>query len=46
MALRPKEAAIARIGLIHFDVESMFISGAIAVIAVTAAERGLQLLIR
>lgn len=46
MALRLKGAAIARIGLIHFDVESMFISGAIAAIAVAAAERGLQLLIR
>ncbi|MBB3955728.1 DNA-binding LacI/PurR family transcriptional regulator [Novosphingobium sediminicola] len=46
MGLRLKGAAIARIGFIHFDVESMFISGAIAAITVAAAERGLQLLIR
>jgi LacI family transcriptional regulator len=39
-------SAAARIGLIYRDVESMFLNVAVADIAVAAAERGLQLLMR
>src|SRR5579859_4224574 len=39
-------ASAARIGLIYRGVESMFLNGAVTDIAVAAAERGLQLLIR
>lgn len=45
-ALRLKGATIARVGLIYFDVESMFINGTIAAVSLAAAERGLQLLVR
>jgi LacI family transcriptional regulator len=45
-ARRLMGSAIARIGLIHYDVESMFINAMMAGIATAAAEKGLQLLIR
>lgn len=39
-------SAVARIGLIYSDVESMFINATLAAVAVVAAEKGLQLMIR
>ena len=36
----------ARIGLMYFDVESIFLSSTLAAVSVAAAQKGLQLLIR
>lgn len=45
-ARRLMGSAVARVGLIHADRDSMFINAMIAAVSIAAAEMGLQLLIR
>ncbi|WP_243652712.1 LacI family DNA-binding transcriptional regulator [Novosphingobium sp. PhB165] len=45
-ARRLTGSAVARLGLIHADRDSMFINAMIAAVSIAAAEKGLQLIIR